>query len=823
MLGKKLKKAFKILFFGLLTSWTVKKSGLFDATFYCRKNNLAQVPFVVALFHYLFIGYRKRMAPSPYLHPDYYYSQITFPETERVEPIYHYIKKGWKQGVKPNLYFDTSRFLDFKSVAAKDFSNPLLWYIKEGESKQEPPCDVFDFAYYTNRYKDVEDSSYHPWSHLLYVGQKENLCPCRQLELRFDFCWYEKHGVTFFDEDQKDMQAVFERDLLAIVSRTAQSGSAYDAEDLSSQEQIDRALFNGWLHQMQLDDSKQDCSWFDSTYYKDNYLADDGPSTAIRHYCLRGVFAGNYPNHATASLKYKPVVSILVPVYNVQASYLNRCIRSVLFQSYPHWELCLADDCSTFPHIRRLLAVWAEIDSRIKFVSLEKNQGISVATNVAADLATGEYIGFLDNDDELLPEALFHVVKQINETQADFLYTDEELIEYTGKRAHVFHKPDFNQELLYAHNYITHFVVTRRALLEKLGGLDSTKNGAQDFDFLLKLSEIVTNPVHIPLSLYKWRATETSTTINHDSKTYADEAGRQAVVDALARQHINATVSGSDWEFYYRVKRAIPTIPKVHLICDCRKLGEYQGWVKNLKNSIQHMDFDLTVLTVPEHNRQLDDVRVVSVHADEHIVSVYNRIVEAGCEWILFVNSYLDVVQEQWVESLFEYAQSSRVGMVCGRRLPVDEDNYSIGVAPDLSNGRASYFAEYFHLNSVHMNGLQWSQDIFAAHIDFCMLHKQKWREMDGFSSRYRTLLFSSLDLSLRLNGAGYQNIYSSQAMMKEVRTEKQFESEQVLQQDLQLFKQRWLCQGKNPNPYFNTNVLADFGVNLDDFLRWYC
>lgn len=230
-----------------------------------------------------------------------------------------------------------------------------------------------------------------------------------------------------------------------------------------------------------------------------------------------------------------------------------------MFQSYPKWELCLVDDASTQAHVD-LLEKWKKLDKRIKVKVLQSNQGISGATNEAAKLATGEYIGFLDNDDELKPEALYHMVSRINTTGADLLYSDEELIDHNGRLVHVFRKPGFNRELLYSHNYITHFVVAHRELFFAVDGLNTAKDGAQDFDFLLKATEKAKNVDHVARSLYRWRATETSTTINHDSKSYADEAGKRALEDTLKRLKIDGNVLGADWKFYYKIIRRIQKI-----------------------------------------------------------------------------------------------------------------------------------------------------------------------------------------------------------------------------------------------------------------------
>jgi len=250
------------------------------------------------------------------------------------------------------------------------------------------------------------------------------------------------------------------------------------------------------------------CEWFDPDFYRQQYLKQESATTSLLHYQKSGQQQGLYPNADIYALAQKPLLSIIVPVYNVSSLHLNNCIRSVLYQSYPHWELCLVDDCSTDNNVRPLLEKWAAKDKRIKIDFLPKNSGISAASNKAVSLAAGDYLGFLDNDDELAVDCLYSLVQKINTETADLYYTDEDLIGEDGTQFSVFHKPDFNSQLLLSHNYITHFVLVRKSLFDTVGGFSSDKDGAQDFDLLLRLSEQARGIIHIPEVLYHWRASE---------------------------------------------------------------------------------------------------------------------------------------------------------------------------------------------------------------------------------------------------------------------------------------------------------------------------
>lgn len=254
---------------------------------------------------------------------------------------------------------------------------------------------------------------------------------------------------------------------------------------------------------------------------------------------------------------YAPLISIVVPAYETEELFLCQMIDSVLAQTYPNWELCIADG-SKSDKVRRTVAGYAR-ESRIKYKKLEKNEGISENTNQGFAMACGEYIGLLDHDDLLVASALYEMVKRINETGADFLYSDEDkvssdLSEYMDPHF----KLDFNRELLLGNNYICHFLLVSSRVLKEAGGLDSRYNGAQDFDFVLRCSEYAEKIEHIPRILYHWRMHSGSTAGNTDSKPYAYEAGKRAVEAAHARNGQKGVVTMSKDPGFYRTSYEMP-------------------------------------------------------------------------------------------------------------------------------------------------------------------------------------------------------------------------------------------------------------------------
>ncbi len=253
-----------------------------------------------------------------------------------------------------------------------------------------------------------------------------------------------------------------------------------------------------------------------------------------------------------------PLVSIVVPTYETPKQFLCQMIDSVAAQTYPNWELCIADG-SPGTGVEQIIAEHYSQEARIKYKRLDRNGGISENTNQGFAFAFGEYVALLDHDDLLVPSALYEMVRRINETGADFLYSDEDKVSADLSRYMEPHfKLSFNRELLLGNNYICHFLVVKRELLEQAGGLDSRYDGAQDFDFVLRLSELAKRVEHIPKILYHWRMHSGSTAGNTDSKLYAYEAGKRAVEACMQRRGWNGTVTMDSDLGFYRIQYQIP-------------------------------------------------------------------------------------------------------------------------------------------------------------------------------------------------------------------------------------------------------------------------
>jgi glycosyltransferase involved in cell wall biosynthesis len=573
------------------------------------------------------------------------------------------------------------------------------------------------------------------------------------------------------------------------------------------------------------------CKWFDPNFYQQQYLKQESNTTfPLLHYQMSGQQQGLYPNADIYELAQKPLLSIIVPVYNVSSLHLNNCIRSVLYQSYPHWELCLVDDCSTDSNVRHLLEKWAAKDARIKIDYMRENSGISAATNKAVTLASGDYLGFLDNDDELAVDCLFTLVQKINTEPADLYYTDEDLIGEDGTQFSVFYKPDFNSQLLLSHNYITHFVLVRKSLFDQVGGFSSDKDGAQDFDLLLKLSEQAKGIIHIPEVLYHWRASESSTSINHEQKSYADEAGRASVVDAMQRRDIQGRVDTTDWKFFYSVRRKIEVFPVVSVVIVHRQDIDFRSWLLQLVQSSSYPSVEFIVITdsvltdEKTDKYDLDCVHSHQLSTEQSMAARYNETVkQCTGEYVVFLDAAIEIQSSNWIEGLLEQCIANDVGMVGGMLTPMGAE-HSVSTLPDLNNNSGIYYSRFVQDCSRYMNGLHCSQNVWSLSWDFMMTNRTRFLELDGFDENLFSNLFADIDLCFRMREAGYTLVYSrlSTGKWKVVEERSVSSSEETTTQAKQQFQKKWRHLLVAGDPFYNLGVVKQAGIDLSAFKKWY-
>lgn len=462
-----------------------------------------------------------------------------------------------------------------------------------------------------------------------------------------------------------------------------------------------------------------------------------------------------YAQSRIQSFKKKPLVSVVTPVYNVDERWLRKCVESMQNQWYNNWELCLADDCSPDEHIKPLLEQLSREDNRIKVVFREENGGIAAATNSAIELASGELVGFMDNDDELAPHALYEIVRAYQHGKdLDFFYSDEDKIDENGKRFGPFFKPNFSPNLLLSHNYITHFVVVSRDLLDKVGPLDSTIDGSQDYDFVLKATELAKRVVHIPKMLYHWRTIETSVAGDPRSKMYAYEAGRIALVNAYERRSVDAEVSKLE---YYGTYKTVYKHNNPSVVVFVSSLSDYQMTLlkqQTAYKNVRFVRFDNVRVDGdgassgaafgggklsggdPNGSAPSDDASTVRSTKDRSLIETINAQAKSAKEdYCVFLDAVVPK-NKHWLGEFVNYALAQGVGVVGGSIYSRDGLIDNIGITlpslisgqPFESRGRIEEGIGYFFRYTL-------PRDMFAVTENCMITSRELFNQCGGFDS----------------------------------------------------------------------------------------
>lgn len=508
-----------------------------------------------------------------------------------------------------------------------------------------------------------------------------------------------------------------------------------------------------------------------------------------------------------ATLDYQPLISIVMPTYNTKPSWLQEAVDSVKQQIYDNWEICIADDGSTNEETLSALRA-LESDSRIKIKLLDANGGISAASNAALELATGEFVGLLDHDDELRCDALYWIVRRLNEDRnLDFIYTDEDKKELGGRRTEPFFKPDWSPDLEMSVNYVTHFSVFRREIIDRAGGFRSGYDGSQDYDLVLRVMELTDKIAHVAKPLYTWRRVPGSTAAEPHAKEFAIGAAKLALKDALERRGYEGEVSDGLVQARYRVRYAIKDDPSVTIIIPTRdRVDMLRRAVDSIRQKSTYANYEIMIVDNDSEEREtLDylescDARVFPYPGEFHYSRMNNTAArEAGGDYILFLNNDTEIITPDWIESMLEHAQRKEVAAVGARLFYPTGAIQHEGVIMGIAGGSAGNVDHggYFGLGETIRN----CSAVTAA----CMMTRaDAFWDLGGFDEQLR-VAFNDVDFCLRARQKGYQIVYTPYAQLYHYESASRGSLHPM--EDEQFFRDRWGNPGDYKDPYYNPNL----------------
>ena len=540
-----------------------------------------------------------------------------------------------------------------------------------------------------------------------------------------------------------------------------------------------------------------------------------------------------------ATFHYQPKISIAMPVYNVEEKWLRLCIDSILNQVYTNWELCMADDASTDPNVKKILTEYQQLDERIRVVFREQNGHISEATNSALAIATGEFVALLDNDDELAINAFYEVVKVLNENpELDLIYSDEDKIDMDGNRSDPAFKPDWSPDLLLGTNYISHLGVYRRSILEEIGGFRKGYEGSQDYDLVLRFTEKTTKEriTHIPKVLYYWRMLPTSTAVDQGSKGYAFEAGLRAVQDALVRRGINGHATHGAANGLYDVYYDIESEKLVSIIIPTKNgYKDVQRCVSSIIEKTTYQNYEIIMAdngsTDPkmhelyaEFEQQLPGrFFVESIDIPFNFSTIKKRAAKkAHGEYLLFLNNDTEVITENWLTLMVSFAQQERIGCVGAKLLYPNNTVQHAGVILGLGGVAGHGHYGYPHGDLGYFGRLAINVNYSAVTAACLLMKKADFDAVGGFEEAF-TVAFNDVDLCLKVQALGRDNVWLHEAELYHFESQtrgyddkgkkkKRFEQEKVMMEE------KWGPLIEN-DPFYNPNLTRDipnFSLRID-------
>lgn len=506
-----------------------------------------------------------------------------------------------------------------------------------------------------------------------------------------------------------------------------------------------------------------------------------------------------------SELRHNPLISIITPVYNVDERWLRIAIESVLKQLYTNWELCIADDCSSLPHIRKILLEYAAKDKRVKIVFREKNGHISAASNSALEIANGEFTALLDHDDELTEDALFYVAKEINDfPTSDMIYSDEDVIDDNGYRHTPKFKPDWSKDLFYSVNYVTHFAVYRTKILAKIGGFRVGFEGSQDYDLALRVIEEISeeNIRHIPRILYHWRAIRGSVAFSPDEKPYAHERAREAIRSHFQRCGIRANVEQSLYNLH-RTRYTLPeNKPRISLILltDKPESKNYEG-------------LDLLKQT------DYENLEIVSALKSDNEAAAFNFATsECSGEILCFVDANLHALTSEWLIEMAGFTIQQEIGVVGAKLLYADGSiiggGFILGGKKLVNSAHQGFPADV----SGNMGRNQLVGNFSAVSISCMMVRREVFDSVGGFDSANLPNRLYDVDFCLRLRKLGYRIVFTPFAeLMKTGKNIKLNLEKPPSAKEMLYFSEKWR-EVIERDPFNNPNLSkkdASFSIDI--------
>ena len=533
----------------------------------------------------------------------------------------------------------------------------------------------------------------------------------------------------------------------------------------------------------------------------------------------RGEIRGNIERFA-----YRPLISVVMPVYETPEAILREAIESVVNQLYPNWQLCIADDASKAPHIRKLIDGYVQKDSRISCSYRESNGHISAASNSALTLATGDYVALMDHDDVLSEHALYMVAEAIQRhPETDLFYSDEDKLGATGQRSDPHFKPDWSPELFYGQNYLNHLTVYKRSAIEQTGGFRLGFEGSQDYDLALRVIAASKQPiVHIPYVLYHWRIFRGAGTMSSQNLGKATDAARRALVEHFAQRDTAVTIDDVRGAFHRVVRPDPASWPKISVVIPTRDyLDVLEVAIDGLRTKTDYPNLEIVIAdnesTRPETLTYLaglkeQGVRVMECKGAFNYSDINNKAIDVSTgELVLLLNNDISMLDAGWLKEMVRYFADPQIGIVGPKLLYPDGLLQHAGVTIGLGGVAGHRCVGYPGDAPGRFGRLALAQDVSSVTGACLLIRRSLYDKVGGLDAVNLPVAFNDVDLCLRVQAAGYRIIWTPFAVLKHHESKSRgsdLSGDKLarFQREVQFMRTKW---GKRliSDPFFNPNL----------------
>lgn len=522
---------------------------------------------------------------------------------------------------------------------------------------------------------------------------------------------------------------------------------------------------------------------------------------------------------------HPPKISVVVPAYETPQNFLGQMLDSLLVQTYENWELCIANGSPEDQTMETVLKTYSQKDSRIRYENLSGNLGIAENTNAAFAMATGDFVGLLDHDDLLAPDALYYIAKEIErQPQVDLIYTDEDKVTTDLSEHFQPHlKPDFSEDLFRSNNYICHFCVVRKSIVEQVGGFRKEFDGAQDYDFILRCTEAARVIRHVPEILYHWRTHKESTADNPASKMYAFDAGKRAIEGHLKRVEEQGIVSHTKDLGFYQVEYPLKSQDLISIIIPNKDEKEsLEKCLESIRRKSTYQNYEIIIVENNSTGEEIfqyydelkehEKIKIVTWEKEFNYSAINNfGVTYAKGDYILFLNNDVEIIAPDWLERMLGNCQRNHVGAVGAKLYYPDNTIQHAGCVIGMGGIAGAMFVGMNRNRTGYLHKASIQQNLSAVTAACMMITREAFEKVGGFSEEL-AVAFNDMDLCLKIQQQGYLIVYDPHVELYhyESKSRGPEDSEEKIirfQGEIEYMRTHWITILKEGDPYYNKNL----------------